>query len=489
MPIPTHPELHFEPFLHLAGLTHDDALFSWGGFWFRPPDDPDGHWTIVEDPAFADIEEIERRDTIGARSKPYGAARVEVRSLETGELAGAATVDDVNHAWVRGLEPRTRYRYRVLVDGDEWAAGPTRACEVDEGGFRLVDRGRRYDNTFRTFPAVRDRAPVSFAVLGDYGIGILASEGRGGVQHRLATALERAVEHHDVELVVTTGDNVYLGDEDTAAGTGRHDDDWYFSFYEPYRHVINRVPVYPSVGNHDTDDTEHSDDRDQLADNMFTDVRFAEGAEVGRASVDPGLNYRFDVGADVELIAIDTTLASDDDEHDQFFQIPRHRSFLEDIFRDEGHTEGEPFPRWRIPFSHHPAFCAGPHHPNTEPMVEELVPLFERSGVRLVLAGHEHNFQLSRHHGITYVVTGAGGKVRDGRPEGFEAAHTEGWAAEGHFLLVEIDGDRCTLTPVTDISDEGTIQRLVVHRPDGTEHPTPIVLHSDLGPGAQSSTT
>lgn len=488
MPIPTHPDLHFEPFLHLAGLTHDDALFSWGGFWFRPPEETGGYWSIVEDPTFDDIESIDRRDTIGARSRSYGPARVEVHVADTGELAGVATVEDVNHAWVRGLEPRTRYEYRVLVDGEEWATGPTLACEVDEGGFRLVE-GRPYDTSFRTFPAADARVPVCMAVLGDYGVGVLASEGRGAVQRRVSAAIERAIDHHGVELVVTTGDNVYLGDEDTAAGTGRHDDDWYFSFYEPYRHVINRVPVYPGVGNHDTDDTEHSDDRDQLADNLFTEQRFSEGAEVGRASVDPGLNYRFDVGADVELIAIDTTLASDQDDYDQFFQMPRHRSFLEEVFPADGHTEGEAFPRWRIPFSHHPVFCAGPHHPNTQPMVDELVPLFERADVRLVLAGHEHNFQLNEHHGITYVVTGAGGKVRQGEPDGFEAAHTQAWAAEGHFLLVAIDGDRCTLTPVTDIDADGELHHLVLHRPDGTEHPTPIVLRSDLDPTGQSSTT
>ena len=29
---------HFEPFVHLAGLTHDDVLVAWGGFWFAEPD-------------------------------------------------------------------------------------------------------------------------------------------------------------------------------------------------------------------------------------------------------------------------------------------------------------------------------------------------------------------------------------------------------------------------------------------------------------------
>lgn len=165
----------------------------------------------------------------------------------------------------------------------------------------------RYDTRFRTFPSPEQPAPLRFAVLGDYGVGLLASGGSGDRQRQLGAALERAVDHAGVRLIVTTGDNIYMGQEDTAAGTGKHDDDWYFSFYEPYRYAISRVPVYPGVGNHDSSDSEASDDRDQLADQLFTDLRFSGNAEVGRASVDPGLYYRFSYGTDIEFVAVDTT--------------------------------------------------------------------------------------------------------------------------------------------------------------------------------------
>ena len=73
-------------------------------------------------------------------------------------------------------------------------------------------------------------------------------------------------------------------------------------------------------------------------------------------------------------------------------------------------------PRWRIPFTHHPPFSAGPQHHNTKEMVR-LIPLFERSGVKVVFSGHEHNFQHSRTDGIDYFVSGAAGKVRNRRAE------------------------------------------------------------------------
>ena len=233
------------------------------------------------------------------------------------------------------MDPRAPPRHRVplpvTVDGEPWAEGPRRDWVDDsvEEGRDLEDRGRAYDTRFRTFPAPDAVAPARFAVIGDYGTGILAARGNGDRQWRLANALERAVDHAGVRFVVTTGDNVYIGEEDTVAGTGDADDDWYFSFYAPYRYTISRVPIYPGIGNHDAAESESADNRDQLADNLFTDIRFAEEAEVARASVDPGLYYRFQFGADLELVAIDTTEASEE-QADHYYELPQHRDFLEE---------------------------------------------------------------------------------------------------------------------------------------------------------------
>ena len=44
--------------------------------------------------------------------------------------------------------------------------------------------------------------------------------------------------------------------------------------------------------------------------------------------------------------------------------------------------------------------------------------LFERSGVKVVFTGHEHNLQFSEDNDATghirYIVSGAGGQLRDG---------------------------------------------------------------------------
>jgi tartrate-resistant acid phosphatase type 5 len=447
-------DVHFEEFLHLAGLGHDDALIAWGGFWFRRGDSPYGEWRIVDDEELSAVAPTPRSETIGAGAETFGAATVEIE--REGRVVARARTDEHNHVWITGLEPDTEYGYRVLVDDRPWGEGERWDWSMDEA--TLVASGRRYDNRFRTFPSPDSDEPVTFAVLGDFGVGIVGGHLDAARQALIARALERVVDAHDVRLVLTTGDNVYLGHGDTA-GTGNEDDEWYSSFYEPYRYVLNRVPFFPTVGNHDAGDTESSDDRAQLADNLFLEHRFRPEVETGSASMDPGLFYRFSVGACLEFICIDTSLASDMDiEH--YFDDPSHSRWVQDALTEGG-------PHWRIPFSHHPPFCAGPEHANTTGMVERLVPLFERAGVRVVLSGHEHNFQHSVVNDIHYVVSGAAGKLRPEPPRGFAPAGTRGWSAAGHLLLGRADAERLILQPVADVRGDGSLETLDVVDPEG----------------------
>jgi tartrate-resistant acid phosphatase type 5 len=310
--------------------------------------------------------------------------------------------------------------------------------------------GRSYDTSFRTHPDPDVPAPLEFVVLGDYGVGVMSDSESSRRQVRVAEVLDRLVDRQGVRLVIGVGDNVYRGEAgQVGAEGGSEDDDWYSSFYQPYRYTLARVPVYPAVGNHDSSDTEASDDRDQIRDNFHTDTRFLPAVDAGRASIQPGLFYCFRYGADVEFICIDTSLAPDLPV-DHYFEDPKHRAWLESTLPDD-----DAGPRWRIPFSHHPTYCAGPHHPNTLNMITELVPLFQRAGVRVAFAGHEHNFQLSRRDGIDYFLSGAGGKLREDPPEKFVSAHTVAWAAQSHLLHVRVDGGTMTVTPIAGLTPDG----------------------------------
>jgi tartrate-resistant acid phosphatase type 5 len=471
------PEFHAEPYLYLAGLTHKAALIAWGGFYFRVRSRKHGdEWKLVDD---SDLDHVHppRRESIGARSEPFGQARVEVFDA-AGSLVGFAETTTTNHAWVTDLAPDTEYTYRVFVNGEEWAAGERRDWVVDAQGQGLKLNGRVYENRFRTHPHPDERAPLIFGVIGDFGIGVRRASTPSRCQREIAAALERAVDTRGIRLLLTTGDNIYAGR--TLLGipygaTGDEDDDWFFTFYQPYRYIINRIPVYPAVGNHDSSETEANDDRQQLLDNFFLNERFTGEESAGRSSIGPGLMYRFHYGAGIEFICIDTSRQSLLFGQ-RFFEHPNHTSFLAAAFPAIAAAEASAS-TWRIPFTHHPPFCAGPQHGNSKSMIRYLVPLFQRAGVKAVFSGHEHNFQYSHVAGIHYFISGAGGKVRLAPPADFAAAQTACWAAAGNFLLVEVTIHQMVITPLAALSATGELTELAIF--DRTNRPwtVPIVIN------------
>jgi tartrate-resistant acid phosphatase type 5 len=436
------PEFHAEPYLYLPAVSHKSALIAWGAFYFRT--NSRGVMKIVDD---GDLKYVHppRKDSIGAQSAPYGPARVEVYDA-AGATVAVAQTEVTNHCWVTGLRPDTEYRYAVFVKDQEWASGERWDWSSREHA--LVQAGGRYDNRFQTFPeATAPANEMAFAVIGDFGIG-MRRDSPTRRQMQVAYAMRRIVGAADVRFILTTGDNIYAGQRVLGipiGGTGDEDDDWFFTYFQPYRYIINRIPVYPSIGNHDADETEERDDRAQIEDNFYLRERIASEEAAGRASFGPGLFYRFRYGSDIEFVCIDTS-KEDFFRGKRLFEYPKHWEFVEQAL-----PANDPV-RWRIPFAHHPLYSAGPQHHNTRGM-QRLLPLFERSGVRAMFAGHEHNFQHSRANRLDHFVTGAGGKVRRTPPDRFIEAHTESWATDCHFLLAKISGSTLTVRAIGALDD------------------------------------
>jgi hypothetical protein len=110
---------------------------------------------------------------------------------------------------------------------------------------------------------------------------------------------------------------------------------------------------------------------------------------------------------------------------------------------------------WKIPYFHHPPFNAGPRHPAARADMPHFLDLFRKHNVGVVFTGHEHNFQFSMSSnetgGIRYIVTGAGGELRQGDVRSEMArAFIEGWAPRLHFTFVEIEGREMRIMPISD---------------------------------------
>ncbi len=173
------------------------------------------------------------------------------------------------------------------------------------------------------------------------------------------------MEEERPQIVLHMGDMVNGGDRHRLWDT----------FFEEGRLLFKRARLMAAVGNHD----------------LSKDNRFREFFPYGRS----GENYyAFEYGP-ASFVALDTN-------NDYAPGSPQFL-FLESTLEA---WKGR-FPI--IVFLHHPPFSGGKHG-GTEKVQKDLVPLFERFGVDLVLSGHDHNYQrIGPINDVLYLVTGGGG--------------------------------------------------------------------------------
>jgi hypothetical protein len=465
--------VHREPYITLAGLTETSALISWGAFFFDVAgQELDGRFKIIED---KDLKFLTppRKTSIGESSDTYGPATLQVR--EKGAAGPIIEVrlepkpkDKINHLWVTGLKPDTTYQYRLLVRDAPWAEEERRDWVIRDGKQGMLFNKGFYENEFETYPAADTATPkFTFAVIGDFGRGVKRASTDTSRQREIADALRLAVEEQDVRFVLTTGDNVYSG--------GGSDSDWFFTYYQPYRYILNRIPFYPSCGNHDTGESEgdgstpFSDDYEELLDNFYIRQRFLSGnADEGDALKDRGLFYKFNFGRDVEFVSIDS--AEQRSGQPRAFERAENLAFIRKAIPA---ANGAATVR-RVPFFHHPPFCDGPTHGNSTTVIDKLVPIFEAGGVGLVFSGHEHNFQIAHNKEVHYVLTGGAGEVRPDPLRGNQEAKNIAWSPTPHFVLCTYEAGRFELTPYGELRD-GKLQPLAnVLDPHGHAFPLPL---------------
>ncbi|NOZ94081.1 MAG: metallophosphoesterase family protein [Acidobacteria bacterium] len=101
---------------------------------------------------------------------------------------------------------------------------------------------------------------------------------------------------------------------------------------------------------------------------------------------------------------------------------------------------------WRFVVLHEPGFSAGGHGDNEE-VQRDLEPLFERYGVAMVFAGHNHYYARAVAGGVQHITTGGGGAPLydpdPGAPKVVAVGKTY------HFCRIEIEGGRLSFQAVT----------------------------------------
>lgn len=367
-------------------------------------------------------------NTIGRSSASHGKAVVKIGSRQL----------TTSQNWIRveGLKPDTEYEYEVAVDG------------------RQVGKG-----WLRTWP--RKAGTLAFFVIGDYGNATRA-------QYRVARAMREEFERRrnsdfPIRFVLTTGDNIYgkLNMFLKYRRTGNSDRHWERTFFAPYETIISSIPFYPTLGNHDGNQSESQEDLDAYLDNFF----FPEDG--------PRRYYHFNYAGLADFFALDST--SNTNERDQkapYLPEGEQHPWLKENLQKAASTP------WRIAYFHHPPFTAGPVHASSRSFLKHFLELFERNRVQVVFTGHEHNFQASNARetgGIQYIVTGAGGERRSGNIlRWMQKAQISAWSPQHHFLVVEVERDIMRISPksfrevkVVDWNNKPVSLPIVVKRQNG----------------------
>lgn len=238
-------------------------------------------------------------------------------------------------------------------------------------------------------PSTPSSAVLRFAAVGDTGDGSPAAT-------QVAEAIARTHDAKPIDLLLHLGDLIYdVGDP------AEYDK----KFAIPYRAVIERhIEVQAVLGNHD----------------ILTNPN-----EMLRRFNMPAPYYTFTRGS-IQFFALNTSRGVIDSTQRAWLDKQLQSSTAE----------------WKIAFTHIPGLSAGLHGSN-QPIRDALERLFEDNGVRLSLAGHDHNYQ--RTHpvgGTTYIVTGGGCCPRDSLPADFLAARAGGL----HFVVIEILDTKMTIT-------------------------------------------
>lgn len=339
-----------------------------------------------------------------------------------------------------GREADTLY-YRVGAGGSGWVAVPGkthhRRSRVATLGpippgtrveYRVAAAGVRMGPyAFRTAPSAPtssggDDESVRLLMFGDSGWG-------GEEQLRLA-ALMRT---RGWDLAIHMGDIAY-DDGSAQELTRRH--------FQVYGDLLSRVPFFPSIGNHDL----------EADDGASYDDAFAWRAPY------PGARYYAFRWGTIQFVALDTS--SPDEDARQLLQgRGRQYAWLESTLRT---AAADPIVSWTVVYGHHPTYSHAigiSGHGGDRRLRRHLTPLYERYGVDLVVAGHDHHYErlpaikggrpVPPGCGPVYVVTGGGGAsqhARDVRRSPLVARTSRAY----HFVDVRIEHERMTGEVVDD---------------------------------------
>jgi predicted phosphodiesterase len=203
-----------------------------------------------------------------------------------------------------------------------------------------------------------------FVALGDVGTG-------GSGQLAVARQLVNFHDQRPYDLAILLGDNIYPNGNPAFLPQ---------KFERPYAELLKRGVRFQAVlGNHD--------------------VTLGRTAQINYPLFNMGGRsyYSFARGDDLEVFALDSTQMDGTQVKWLDSELSASKA------------------RWKIVVMHHPLYSSARKHGSSRRLQLLLEPLFVRYRVAVVLAGHDHVYErIGLKKGVLYLVSGAGGQLRQG---------------------------------------------------------------------------
>jgi tetratricopeptide (TPR) repeat protein len=311
------------------------------------------------------------------------------RTPDYGQTAREKEPVRIHEIRLANLDIQTAYHYGVLSGAD-----------------------RSADFTFQT--AIRPDTPFSFVFYGD---------NKNGPHMHRRNAM--AISAENPNLVLQCGDLVNRGEVYSQ---------WERLFFTPVAPLINHVPLYPALGNHEGN----------------ADYYFKYLSLPGKKSY-----YSFDYG-NAHFVVLDSASSKLDEGSEQW------KWLVEDLDNSKA--------TWKIVSFHHPPFTSGGnYYTKLRVALKNSLPgLFDKHGVDIAFNGHDHDYErtmpiLSKGgtRPVTYIVNGNGGTP-------LRYVGKREWTAYSErvfgYSLVRINGRRLELEAKT--VDGKIIDTLVIDKGD-----------------------
>ena len=263
---------------------------------------------------------------------------------------------NLNHTLsISGLTPNTTYYYAVYKGDSLMQGGP--------------------NHYFKTSQSIGSTSKLRVWVTGDMGTGTAN-------QVAVATQMENYIGTNHLDAWLLLGDNAYSVGSDIEYTT---------KFFQPYQNkrFMKQTVIWPSPGNHDYGGSPTN----QVSHNIryFDIFSVPQLGELGGHPSGVPQYYSYNIN-NVHFVSLDS-YGIDNGGRLSDTLISTQVSWL----KADLAANTQP---WTIIYFHHPPYTMGSHNSDTEldllALRTNLVPIFEKYKVDLVLNGHSHTYERSR---------------------------------------------------------------------------------------------